>query len=85
MLQVVFDPFRHDTEMFLIDFYCSISESSGINVYKNTISTQKHISVPTHIHMYNTYRHLISINDINQFGRKLGIARLSAADYTMPL
>ena len=86
MLQVVFDPFIHDTEMFLTDFYLSKSESSGINIYKNTISTQTHQYPHTHtcIAQLNTDKHLIYINDINQFGRKLGIVRLSAY-YTMPL
>ena len=55
LLQVVFDTFktRHGNVLDL-DFYLSKSESSGINIYKNTISTQKHISVSTRTHMYNT-------------------------------
>ena len=83
MLQVVFDTFIHDTEMFLTDFYLSKSESSGINIYKNTISIQKHISVPTLTHIYicitqiNTEYPLMT----NQFGRKVGLS----AEYTMPL
>ena len=65
MLQVVFDTFKtRHVNVLDLDFYLSKSESSGINIYKNTISTQKHISVSTRTHMYNTEKHLISITHI---------------------